>query len=165
MAQKTKHVLKSFFKSQSIPTESNFEDLIDSTQSTLVEGSNIKITSGANGTNIISAEVPELTIPTVLDTTDTNFSYTGSGKPFYVVNVTDISISIDENYNYKDLPDGSVLLLINSGKTNIQSMIMVNDAQYVSNNNDYLTVVMVVILTNGSERTFRHQVIIGKRQN
>ena len=40
MAQKTKSNLKKLFVSQAIPTESNFSDLIDSSQSTLVASNN-----------------------------------------------------------------------------------------------------------------------------
>ena len=49
MAQVTKTVLKTYFNTGDLPTESNFSDLIDSLQSTLVAGTNIKLASQSNG--------------------------------------------------------------------------------------------------------------------
>lgn len=45
MAQKTKSNLKKLFVSQAIPTESDFSDLIDSVQATLVANGNIKLSN------------------------------------------------------------------------------------------------------------------------
>lgn len=58
MAQVTKKVLKTYFNTGDLPTESNFSDLIDSLQSTLVAGTNIKLDSQSNGSVKISASVP-----------------------------------------------------------------------------------------------------------
>lgn len=58
MAQVTKTVLKTYFNTGDLPTESNFSDLIDSLQSTLVAGTNIKLASQNNGSVKISASVP-----------------------------------------------------------------------------------------------------------
>lgn len=57
MAQVTKTVLKTYFNTGDLPTESNFIDLIDSVQSTLVAGSNISLTSQSNGSVRIDANV------------------------------------------------------------------------------------------------------------
>lgn len=57
MAQVTKSVLKTYFNTGDLPTESNFSDLIDSLQSTLVAGTNIKLTSQSNGSVKIDANV------------------------------------------------------------------------------------------------------------
>lgn len=57
MAQVTKTVLKTYFNTGDLPTESNFSDLIDSLQSTLVAGTNIKLTSQSNGSVKIDADV------------------------------------------------------------------------------------------------------------
>lgn len=57
MAQVTKTVLKSYFNTGDLPTESNFIDLIDSSQSTLVAGDNISLTSQSNGSVKIDANV------------------------------------------------------------------------------------------------------------
>ena len=58
MAQVTKTVLKTYFNTGDLPTESNFSDLIDSLQSTLVAGTNIELASQSNGSVKISASVP-----------------------------------------------------------------------------------------------------------
>lgn len=58
MAQVTKTILKTYFNTGDLPTESNFSDLIDSLQSTLVAGTNIKLASQSNGSVKISASVP-----------------------------------------------------------------------------------------------------------
>jgi hypothetical protein len=57
MAQVTKTVLKTYFNTGDLPTESNFIDLIDSVQSTLVAGNNISLTSQSNGSVKIDANV------------------------------------------------------------------------------------------------------------
>lgn len=57
MAQVTKSVLKTYFNTGDLPTESNFSDLIDSLQSTLVAGTNIELTSQSNGSVKIDANV------------------------------------------------------------------------------------------------------------
>lgn len=57
MAQVTKTVLKTYFNTGDLPTESNFSDLIDSSQSTLVAGDNISLTSQSNGSVKIDANV------------------------------------------------------------------------------------------------------------
>ena len=58
MAQVTKTVLKTYFNTGDLPTESNFSDLVDSLQSTLVAGTNIELASQSNGSVKISASVP-----------------------------------------------------------------------------------------------------------
>lgn len=57
MAQVTKTVLKTYFNTGDLPTESNFIDLIDSSQSTLVAGNNISLTSQSNGSVKIDANI------------------------------------------------------------------------------------------------------------
>lgn len=57
MAQVTKTVLKTYFNTGDLPTESNFSDLIDSVQATLVAGDNISLTSQSNGSVKIGANV------------------------------------------------------------------------------------------------------------
>lgn len=57
MAQVTKTVLKTYFNTGDLPTESNFIDLIDSSQSTLIAGDNISLTSQSDGSVKIDAKV------------------------------------------------------------------------------------------------------------
>lgn len=45
MSQKTKTALKQYFVSKAIPTESDFSDLVDSLQATLVANGNIKLSN------------------------------------------------------------------------------------------------------------------------
>lgn len=70
MAQVTKSVLKTYFNTGDLPTESNFSDLIDSLQSTLVAGTNIKLTSQSNGSVKIDANVSNNGIITTFNNSD-----------------------------------------------------------------------------------------------
>lgn len=70
MAQVTKTVLKTYFNTGDLPTESNFIDLIDSSQSTLVAGNNISLTSQNNGSVKIDANVSNNGIITTFNNSD-----------------------------------------------------------------------------------------------
>lgn len=70
MAQVTKTVLKTYFNTGDLPTESNFIDLIDSSQSTLVAGDNISLTSQDNGSVKIDANVSNNGIITTFNNSD-----------------------------------------------------------------------------------------------
>ena len=70
MAQVTKTVLKTYFNTGDLPTESNFIDLIDSSQSTLVAGDNISLTSQSNGSVKIDANVSNNGIITTFNNND-----------------------------------------------------------------------------------------------
>ena len=70
MAQVTKTVLKTYFNTGDLPTESNFSDLIDSLQSTLVAGNNISLTSQSNGSVKIDANVSNNGIITTFNNND-----------------------------------------------------------------------------------------------
>ena len=67
MAQVTKTVLKTYFNTGDLPTESNFSDLIDSVQATLVAGNNISLTSQSNGSVKIDANVSNNGIITIFN--------------------------------------------------------------------------------------------------
>lgn len=170
MSQKKKSDLKKMFVSGAIPTESDFSDLIDSVQPTLVAHGNIKLSNRFDGSVGISAEIPEpkpvipkfinqLIIPGPAPT------YDGDGVPFFIQSTTDLSISLDSKIHYKNLPDGSIILLVNSGKTNSQCAIHIDGTLYQSSGNDYLCVVLLVIRrdSSGSVQNFVHQVIIGEK--
>ena len=170
MSQKNKSDLKKMFVSQAIPTESDFSDLIDSVQATLVANGNIKLTNRSDGSVAISAEIPEPkpVIPKFINQFIINGStpiYDGDGVPFFIQSTVDLSISLDSKVHYKDLPDGSIILLVNSGKTNSQCAINVDGTIYQSSSNDYLCVVLLVVRRNssGSVQDFVHQVIIGEK--
>lgn len=170
MAQKNKSNLKKMFVSQAIPTESNFSDLIDSIQATLVANGNIKLSNRSDGSVAISAEIPEPkpVIPKFINQFITNGPtsiYDGDGVPFFIQSATDLSIALQSTIHYKNLPDGSIVLLVNSGKTNSQCAINIDDTIYQSSSNDFLCVVLLVVHRNssGSKQDFVHQVIIGEK--
>ena len=169
MAQKTKSNLKKLFVSQAIPTESDFSDLIDSVQATLVANGNIKLSNRSDGSVAISAEIPEPkpVIPKFINQFIDGSTpiYDGDGVPFFIQSVIDQGIGLDSKIHYKNLPDGSIVLLVNSGKTNSQCAINIDDTIYQSSSNDFLCVVLLVVHRNssGSTQNFVHQVIIGEK--
>ena len=169
MAQKNKSNLKKMFVSQAIPTESNFSDLIDSVQATLVANGNIKLSNRSDGSVAISAEIPEPepVIPKFINQfiNGSNPIYDGDGVPFFIQSVTDLGIGLESAIHYKNLPDGSIVLLVNSGKTDSHCVINIDGTIYQSSNNDFLCVVLLVVHRNssGSTQDFVHQVIIGEK--
>lgn len=169
MAQKTKSNLKKLFVSQAIPTESDFSDLIDSVQATLVANGNIKLSNRSDGSVAISAEIPEPkpVIPKFINQFIDGSTpiYDGDGVPFFIQSVIDQSIGLDSKIHYKNLPDGSIVLIVNSGKTNSQCAINIEGTIYQSSSNDFLCVVLLVVHRNssGSTQDFVHQVIIGEK--
>lgn len=169
MVQKNKSDLKKMFVSQAIPTESNFSDLIDSVQATLVANGNIKLSNRSDGSVAISAEIPEPepVIPKFINQflNGSTPIYDGDGVPFFIQSVIDRSIALDSKIHYKNLPDGSIVLLVNSGKTNSQCAINIDNTIYQSSSNDFLCVVLLVVHRNSSDsrQDFVHQVIIGEK--
>lgn len=168
MSQKNKSDLKKMFVSQAIPTESDFSDLIDSVQATLVANGNIKLSNRSNGSVEISAEIPEPepVIPKFINQfIVTEPIYDGDGVPFFIQSAVDLSFVLDSKIHYKNLPDRSIVLLVNSGKTNSQCAINIDDTMYQSSSNDFLCVVLLVVHRNssGSTQDFVHQVIIGEK--
>lgn len=170
MSQKNKSDLKKMFISRAIPTESNFSDLIDSVQATLVANGNIKLRNRSDGSVEISAEIPEPkpVIPKFINHFTINGPtpiYDGDGVPFFIQSAIDITIVLDSKIHYENLPDGSIVLLVNSGKTNSQCAIYIDGTIYQSSSNDFLCVVLLVVHRNstGSTQDFIHQVIIGEK--
>ena len=170
MAQVTKTVLKTYFNTGDLPTESNFSDLIDSVQATLVANGNIKLSNRRDGSVAISAEIPEPepVIPKFINQFLINGPtpiYDGDGVPFFIQSVIDQTIALQSTIHYKNLPDGSIVLLVNSGKTNSQCAINIDNTIYQSSSNDFLCVVLLVVHrnSNGSTQDFVHQVIIGEK--
>jgi hypothetical protein len=170
MAQVTKTVLKTYFNTGDLPTESNFSDLIDSVQATLVANGNIKLSNRSDGSVGISAEIPEPepVIPKFINQFLINGPtpiYDGDGVPFFIQSVIDLTITLQSRIHYQNLPDGSIVLLVNSGKTNRQCAINIDDTIYQSSSNDFLCVVLLVVHRNssGSTQDFVHQVIIGEK--
>ena len=115
MAQKNKSALKKMFVSQAIPTESNFSDLIDSVQATLVANGNIKLSNRLDGSVAISAEIPEPepVIPKFINQflNGSTPIYDGDGVPFFIQSVIDQSIVLDSKIHYKNLPTALLYFL------------------------------------------------------
>lgn len=170
MSQKTKTALKQYFVSEAIPTSSQFGDLIDSLQSTLIANGNVTLHTRSDGATEISVDIPEPepVIPKFINQFLINGPtpiYDGDGVPFFIQSVIDQSIALQSTIHYKNLPDGSIVLLVNSGKTNSQCAINIDGTIYQSSSNDFLCVVLLVVHRNssGSTQDFVHQVIIGEK--
>lgn len=108
MAQVTKTVLKTYFNTGDLPTESNFIDLIDSSQSTLVAGDNISLTSQSNGSVKIDANVSNNGIITTFNNND---GLTTILKSFMSNSTPGIAVYTPVNgsayigtWNFNDLP-------------------------------------------------------------
>lgn len=169
MSQKTKTALKQYFVSKAIPTSSQFGDLIDSLQSTLIANGNVTLHTRSDGATQISVDIPEPepVIPKFINQFFGGSTpiYDGDGVPFFIQSVIDQSIGLQSTIHYKNLPDGSIVLLVNSGKTNSQCAINIDGTIYQSSSNDFLCVVLLVVHRNssGSTQDFVHQVIIGEK--
>lgn len=170
MSQKTKTALKQYFVSKAIPTSSQFGDLIDSLQSTLIANGNVTLHTRSNGATEISVDIPEPepVIPKFINQFLINGPtpiYDGDGVPFFIQSVIDRTIALQSRIHYQNLPDGSIVLLVNSGKTNSQCAINIDSTIYQSSSNDFLCVVLLVVHRNssGSTQDFVHQVIIGEK--
>lgn len=108
MAQVTKTVLKTYFNTGDLPTESNFSDLIDSLQSTLVAGTNIELASQSNGSVKISASVP---IDRIISTFSNQSTLESTLQGFYDNSLPGIAVYIPVNgssyigtWDFSDLP-------------------------------------------------------------
>lgn len=117
MAQTTKTVLKTYFNTGDLPTESNFIDLIDSSQSTLVAGDNISLTSQSNGSVKIDANVSNKGIIT---TFNNNNELATILKSFIQDSTPGIAVYIPVNgssyigtWNFGDLaaPVGTIVII------------------------------------------------------
>ena len=117
MAQVTKTVLKTYFNTGDLPTESNFSDLIDSLQSTLVAGTNIKLTSQSNGSVKIDADVSNNGIITTFSNSnelDTVLkSFTNNSTPGIAVYIPTNGSSYIESWYFSDLraPLGTIVII------------------------------------------------------
>ena len=130
---------------------------------------NIKLSNRHNGSVAISAEIPkpEPVIPKFINQFLISGSapiYDGDGVPFFIQSATDQTISLDSKIHYKNLPDGSIVLLVNSGKTSSQCAINIDGTIYESSGNDFLCVALLVVHRTPSDtQDFVHQVIIGEK--
>ena len=108
MAQVTKSVLKTYFNTGDLPTESNFSDLIDSLQSTLVAGDNISLTSQSNGSVKIDANVSNNGIITTFNNNNELAtilkSFINNSTPGIAVYIPVNGSSYIGTWNFSDLP-------------------------------------------------------------
>lgn len=117
MAQVTKTVLKTYFNTGDLPTESNFIDLIDSSQSTLVAGNNISLTSQSNGSVKIDANVSNNGIITTFNNSDklTTIlkSFTDNSTPGIAVYIPVSSMSYIGTWDFSGLaaPVGTIVII------------------------------------------------------
>ena len=117
MAQVTKTVLKTYFNTGDLPTESNFIDLIDSSQSTLVAGDNISLTSQSNGSVKIDANVSNNGIITTFNNSDELVtvlkSFTHNSTPGIAVYIPVNGSSYIGTWDFSDLaaPLGTIIII------------------------------------------------------
>lgn len=117
MAQVTKTVLKTYFNTGDLPTESNFIDLIDSSQSTLVAGNNISLTSQSNGSVKIDANVSNNGIITTFNNSDELAtvlkSFINNSTPGIAVYIPVNSSVYVGTWNFSDLaaPLGTIVII------------------------------------------------------
>lgn len=117
MAQVTKSVLKTYFNTGDLPTESNFSDLIDSLQSTLVAGTNIKLTSQSNGSVKIDANVSNNGIITTFNNNNELAtvlkSFTNNSTPGIAVYIPANGSSYIGTWYFSDLtaPLGTIIII------------------------------------------------------
>jgi hypothetical protein len=118
MAQVTKTVLKTYFNTGDLPTESNFIDLIDSSQSTLVAGDNISLTSQSNGSVKIDANVSNNGIITTFNNNNNKLatvlkSFTDNSTPGIAVYIPVNGSSYIGTWDFSDLtaPLGTIVII------------------------------------------------------
>lgn len=117
MAQVTKTVLKTYFNTGDLPTESDFIDLIDSSQSTLVAGNNISLTSQSNGSVKIDANVSNNGIITTFNNNNglatVLKSFTNNLTPGIAVYIPANGSAYIGTWNFSDLtaPLGTIVII------------------------------------------------------
>lgn len=118
MAQVTKTVLKTYFNTGDLPTESNFIDLIDSSQSTLVAGDNISLTSQSDGSVKIDANVSNNGIITTFNNNNNKLdtvlkSFRDNSTPGIAVYIPVNGSSYIGTWDFTDLiaPLGTIVII------------------------------------------------------
>lgn len=132
MAQVTKSVLKTYFNTGDLPTESNFIDLIDSSQSTLVAGNNISLTSQSNGSVKIDANVGNNGIITTFNNSDglatVLKSFRDNSTPGIAVYIPVNGSAYIGTWNFNDLPAplGTIVIIQETRYTSANSGLTLN---------------------------------------
>lgn len=170
MAQVTKSVLKTYFNTGDLPTESNFSDLIDSLQSTLVAGTNIKLTSQSNGSVKIDANVSNNGIITTFKNSDELAtvlkSFTDNSTPGIAVYTPVNGSSYIGTWNFGDLiaPLGTIVIIQETRNAIANPGLTLNGLGTVDRTQRLLSVKIGPVSTMAAAiiiRTFRAWEIVG----
>lgn len=170
MAQVTKSVLKTYFNTGDLPTESNFSDLIDSLQSTLVAGDNISLTSQSNGSVKIDANVSNNGIITTFHNNDELAtlleSFINNSTPGIAVYTPVNGMSYIGTWNFNDLPAplGTIVIIQGSRNDTLNSGLTL-EGLGIDKRTQYLSSVKISSISTMSAaiiiRTFRAWEIVG----
>lgn len=170
MAQVTKTVLKTYFNTGDLPTESNFIDLIDSSQSTLVAGDNISLTSQSNGSVKIDANVSNNGIITTFHNNDELAtvlkSFLNNSTPGITVYTPVNGSSYIGTWDFNDLaaPLGTIVIIQESRNAVANPGLTLNGLGYARRTQCLLSVKTSSISSMAAAiiiRTFRAWEIVG----
>ena len=170
MAQVTKTVLKTYFNTGDLPTESNFIDLIDSSQSTLVAGDNISLTSQSNGSVKIDANVSNNGIITTFNNSDglatVLKSFRDNSTPGIAVYIPVSGSSYIGTWDFSDLPAplGTIVIIQETRNTLANTGLTLNGLGTVDRTQRLLSVQINSVSCMSAAiiiRTFRAWEIVG----
>ena len=170
MAQVTKTVLKTYFNTGDLPTESNFIDLIDSSQSTLVAGDNISLTSQSNGSVKIDANVSNNGIITTFNNSDKLAtvlkSFMDNSTPGIAVYTPVSGFAYIGTWDFTDLaaPLGTIVIIEETRNTLSDTGLTLNGLGVVKRTQYLASVKVSSISTMAAAiiiRTFRAWEIVG----
>ena len=171
MAQVTKTVLKTYFNTGDLPTESNFIDLIDSSQSTLVAGDNISLTSQNNGSVKIDANVSNNGIITTFNNNNELAtvlkSFMDNSTPGIAVYIPVNGSSYIGTWNFSGLlaPLGTIVIIQETRNAIANPGLTLNGLGTVNNRTQRLLSVKISSISSMAAaiiiRTFRAWEIVG----
>lgn len=171
MAQVTKTVLKTYFNTGDLPTESNFIDLIDSSQSTLVAGDNISLTSQNNGSVKIDANVSNNGIITTFNNNNELAtvlkSFTSNSTPGIAVYIPVNGSVYIGTWNFSGLsaPLGTIVIIQETRNAIANPGLTLNGLGIVNNRTQRLLSVKISSTSSMAAaiiiRTFRAWEIVG----
>lgn len=170
MTQVTKTVLKTYFNTGDLPTESNFIDLIDSSQSTLVAGNNISLTSQSNGSVKIDANVSNNGIITTFNNNDglatVLKSFAQNSTPGIAVYIPVNGFSYIGTWDFSDLPAPlGTIVIIQETRNAIESTGLTLNGLGIDKRTQRLSSVKISSISSMAAaiiiRTFRAWEIVG----
>lgn len=170
MAQVTKTVLKTYFNTGDLPTESNFIDLIDSSQSTLVAGDNISLTSQSNGSVKIDANVSNNGIITTFNNNNELAtvlkSFTSNSTPGIAVYIPVNGSVYIGTWNFSNLtaPLGTIVIIQETQNAIVNPGLTLNGLGIIDRTQRILSVKNSSVSTMAAAiiiRTFRAWEIVG----